>query len=52
MKMVASLQVTVLEVVTTDHELISKVYIYIYIYYFAMVTASLYIAYTPYQYST
>ena len=28
------------------------IYIYIYIYYVAMVTAGLYIAYTPYQYST
>ena len=29
-----------------------KIYIYIYIYYVAMVTAGLYIAYTPHQYST
>ena len=28
------------------------IYIYIYIYYVAMVTAGLYIAYTPHQYST
>ena len=31
---------------------ISCIYIYIYIYYVAMVTAGLYIAYTPHQYST
>ena len=28
------------------------IYIYMYIYYVAMVTAGLYIAYTPHQYST
>ena len=30
----------------------TPLYIYIYIYYVAMVTAGLYIAYTPHQYST